>query len=269
MLERLNCLSPYGIEKIRGISPIGSAERLNRHFDNIEKIIFLVKESKSKFDEIANCLAHFKNIRGIIKKCQNGNGLNEIDLFEIKGFLLILEKFIPLFDELPIFAGIGFVSMIDALNILDPQNQRIAPFSVSNEFSAALKEIRREKTLIENMPKDDNFTAKRAEIVALEQAEEERVMRQLSEKLRKYCEDFYHNTDNIGELDLTIAKALQAMEYGAIRPEIGGNSLLLQDMYNPYVAEILAKVNKKFTEISLKLENGATVITGANMGGKS
>jgi len=43
----------------------------------------------------------------------------------------------------------------------------------------------------------------------------------------------------------------------------------MEDMINPQIADVLEEKGKRFTPVSIALEKGATVITGANMGGKS
>ena len=40
-------------------------------------------------------------------------------------------------------------------------------------------------------------------------------------------------------------------------------------MINPEIVDLLEKQNRKFVPVSITLDQGATVITGANMGGKS
>jgi len=41
------------------------------------------------------------------------------------------------------------------------------------------------------------------------------------------------------------------------------------EAFNPEIKEILEKGAKVFTPVSIDLSSGATIITGANMGGKS
>jgi len=114
------------------------------------------------------------------------------------------------------------------------------------------------------------FTTKRFQLVKREAEEETRVMQELTEKLRPCLSAFLANLDNIGKLDLTIAKAMLALRYHAVRPKLSEQAeVLLQNMSNPFVAEALAKNNQTLTKISLILPAGVTIITGANMGGKS
>jgi dsDNA-specific endonuclease/ATPase MutS2 len=164
--------------------------------------------------------------------------------------------------------------MNEALSVLDPNGLKIAAFTVD---SPELQVIREEKLHTEallqretDMSAKNVLTTKRFMLVKKEDAEESKVLGELSEQLREHIPVFLANMDNIGILDLTIAKAHLALNYGAIRPMISENGILsFCNMSNPYVADALAKNNQNVTKISITLTKGVTIITGANMGGKS
>ncbi|MCL2350737.1 MAG: hypothetical protein FWC67_04580 [Defluviitaleaceae bacterium] len=250
ILNQLRPLSPYGLEKK---AALGDFVKNENDFENIEQILNL---EKNKLDDICGLLSHLKNIRGAAKKCET-IALSEVELFEVKGFLLILEKLACSLGHLA-FKGITITPMPSPLTTLDPSGQKLTPFSLS---SPALTKIRKEKTRLEAL----NLLEERAAIVAAEDAEETAVMEELSAALRPHLQDFNNNMDNLGKLDLTIAKAKLAAKYDATRPMLGQTQVILQEMENPYISE----TTPNFTKISMTLPPGATIITGANMGGKS
>jgi len=274
VLKNLDCSSPYGMEKLKELKPYKSEDfnSLEECFDNMKKIKSFYESDKSTISKICDVLAHFKNIRGIIRKLEN-TSLNQVELFEIKNFLLIFEEFLPLFEQFndkDWLKNINFSSMTNALDILDPNKKRIAPFSIEDSFSEKLFKVRQEKYKIELLlKKDQSLLLERSKIVAEEDTEETKIMAKLSQNLRNYIADFYANINNLGKLDFTIAKVILAAKYKATRPKISNNKLVLKNMQNPMVAEILKESGKKFTKTSLELNLGTTIITGANMGGKS
>lgn len=74
----------------------------------------------------------------------------------------------------------------------------------------------------------------------------------------------------IAEFDLVIAKAYFANGYNGIKPVICETaSLAIVNGRHPVVETGLRRKGKSFTPISLKLQKGVTLITGANMGGKT
>ena len=60
-----------------------------------------------------------------------------------------------------------------------------------------------------------------------------------------------------------------AVRYGGVMPEITDGPLELTDMMNPELCDLLSEQGRSFVPVSIALDRGATVITGANMGGKS
>ena len=263
VLNRLEPFSPYGAEAAK--NPVGSREALLECFDNMDKAISL----GDKADELRVVLMHFKDIRKTITKCQRET-LNEVELFEVKSFLLTLERLVPVFDILDKegqFRGIKLQLMTEALDILDPNGQRLAPFSLD---APVLNAIRKEKVRLEKMlQQDSTLISERAKLAASEEVEEARVMKHLTEKLRPKADVFFENMDNIGKLDLIFAKASLAVKLNGQRPNISAGNISLKNMWNPYVADAVAQKGKTFTNISISLDKGVTLITGANMGGKS
>ena len=87
--------------------------------------------------------------------------------------------------------------------------------------------------------------------------------------LAPMVDDLLADAETSGRLDFIIQKALFAVRYGGIRPELTETELELTDMINPEICDLLSEQGRSFVPVSIRLEQGATVITGANMGGKS
>ena len=96
------------------------------------------------------------------------------------------------------------------------------------------------------------------------------VRRDLTCKLMEYKADFLANMDALGRLDLIFAKTKLARRYGCRRPVFSRDgSVTLRGLRHPQVAEDLLARGEAFTPLDLELNKGCTVITGANMGGKT
>ena len=103
----------------------------------------------------------------------------------------------------------------------------------------------------------------------IEDSEETKVRRSMGQALAPLAGDLLEDADTAGRLDFIIQKALFAVRYGGVRPEITETELELTDMINPELCDLLEQKGRSFVPVSIRLEQGATVITGANMGGKS
>lgn len=108
------------------------------------------------------------------------------------------------------------------------------------------------------------------EINALLDAEELRVRGDLSRAISDYDGILLENCRKIGELDVTLSKAIYAAKHDCIKPLIKKeHTISFEDVRNLHVEDILIAKGKKYCPVSVELEDGVTCITGANMGGKT
>ncbi len=100
--------------------------------------------------------------------------------------------------------------------------------------------------------------------------EEERVRAILSQKIAAKADILLDNCDKIGELDLALAKAIYSIRHDMVKPEIADEHVIeFEDGRNVQVEDILRSKGKTYCPVSLELCDGVTLITGANMGGKT
>lgn len=280
VMDALCPCSPYGTEAVRHLKPFTPEEKpeLLRQLNNIRRVLEGQERCQEPLNKMLSTLMCTKNIRLTVNKCREA-ALNEIELFEVKRFLLQTDELLPLFDAVQQTLELEGVSLLDtgaALELLDPEHNRIATFYISDSYSARLRTARKEKKALEeqirrlpNGEEKEALLARRVLAAAEEEHEEMVVRGQLSEKLRPYLDAMLHNMDALADVDLTVEKARLAKKYGGVMPRLTESSLRMEDMINPQISDVLEEKGKRFTPVSIALEKGATVITGANMGGKS
>lgn len=279
IIDELAPCSPYGEERVKGMKPFTREQKpeLLRQLQNVQRVLEHREECTAAMDKLMHTFMCIKNIRKIAEKCREST-LNAIELFEVKRFLLESERMLPLFAEVNAavcFDGISLEDTTAALELLDPEQNRVASFYISDMYSQDLRAIRKEKRALEEAirraegAEKEELQAKRVLVAVEEEHEERKVRIMLSEQLRPFIPAMLHNMDAIAQIDLSVQKAALARRYGAVLPEITENRVDFTDMTNPQIADSLKKRGNSFTPVSLALCEGATVITGANMGGKS
>lgn len=276
VLDALHPCSPYGRALLRDLSPMGPGEKdtLQRQLGNIGRVLACREDCRKTLDQLLHILMGLRMIRPTVEKCREAD-LNEIELFEMKRFLLQCQQISSLFAQIqPIMQldGIALQDTGKALDILDPEGSRVASFHIPDTASETLAALRREKRALQTQweyAPAPSLLSRRAEIAALEEQETQRIHKQLTLQLRPYIPAILANMDAIADLDLTVEKARIARQYGGVAPELTDRELEFTDMTNPRIADLLKNQGKAFTGISISLQPGAAVITGANMGGKS
>ena len=236
------------------------------------------KENKNLIKDIEGIIHRLKDIKTVVNNCLKENILDDVDLFEIKVQALLMEELNILLKKLPVeLKNFNLESMEEMIDALDPDKDRLPTFYVYDSYSAALKMVRDKKKDIEkrifaakSFEEVSQLKEERLKILVEEEREELEVRRQLTSILLKKAEGFLENIDKIGNLDFLMAKVRFAKTYGGIRPEISTNNEIdVTGLVNIEVREMLEAKSKTFTPIDVKLKSGVTIITGANMGGKS
>lgn len=279
ILDRLNPSSPYGQEKVRRLVPytVQEKDQLLEELSNLEKLLEKKEELKQEYNHLRRIFMQMKDVRQAIKKARE-MCLNDIELFELKNFLICSEQARSVCTFVRGQSGIqglDYRNLEQALTILDPDGRRIPSFYIYEVYSEQLADIRLRKRELEKSMEQAAEDAKkeyqeRRRLVVLEEEEEEqRIREQLTKALQPYLVDMAYNAELTGRWDLLLEKMTATYFGQTVKPMFTENQFHLKQVTNPWVASVLKERGLEFTPLSIDLTEGATVITGANMGGKS
>ncbi len=100
--------------------------------------------------------------------------------------------------------------------------------------------------------------------------EEEKIREKLSRKISDKAQVIEENCDKMGALDLALARAMYSINHDLVKPEITEDHVVqFENGRNLQVEDIIKSKGKKYCPVSISLKDGVTLITGANMGGKT
>lgn len=113
------------------------------------------------------------------------------------------------------------------------------------------------------------------ELRELEYAERREIVKILtdfSNDIRPYLEDLFYSYDFLGEIDFIRAKALMAVEFNAINPEMLNEPIIhWEKAIHPLLMQTLKKEKRKIVPLNIWLnpDKHIVLISGPNAGGKS
>ena len=275
ILDSLEPMSPFGAEALQSLRLYDSREALAAELERLRRLAGA--ECFALLCPAADReLMAMKDIRASLRRCGKGGALTMPELFELKGLLLAMGRLKELYEQSCPLPGLGFSDSREALALLDPRGEGKRSFTVEDAATPALFALRREKRAVEaelykteDEARRTELRLRREDICAREEAEERAVCQALSEKLAPFCEKLIEDCEAAGRLDLLLRKAILIRRRGAVIPVIRDGELSFREMIHPGLAQGIRDRGGEFVPVSLSLDRGAAVITGANMGGKT
>lgn len=276
--DLLEPVCPYGVKRLRaeGFYAPERRDALERELENVSLLRGALNEQDQLVSELRHALSALKEISGTLAACED-RALTEVELYELTAFCLRLKAVIPKAEALRCYEkldGVRFAPVDAALSILDPTDGGRLSFYVEDARTDALRRARERKRELERRAREDGaereaLLRERQDAVREEEDALAVIYRDMSEALRPHLDALRESIDAAGRLDAALSKALLARRFGCCRPEIGGETLRMTDALHPQIAAALEERNRRFTPITIELSRGVTVLTGANMGGKS
>ena len=280
LLSRVETLPHYGKSKLKGLKNYlrGEEDLLEEEFSKMETFMEFSSNNRDIVRNVEGIIHRLKDIKTAINNCLKEHILDEVDLFEIKAQALLMEEMNEYLKEFPSELHDFLLKDVSrVIKALDPDNDRTPTFYIYESYSPELREIREKKKGIEKEIYASNdfdeitrLKEERLKVLVEEERVELEIKKKLTSILYDEAEDFLENIEKIGNLDFLMAKVRFAKTYGGIRPEISKNyEIDVKGLVNIEVREVLEAKSRPFTPIDISIGSGVTIITGANMGGKS
>ena len=281
IIDNIDTISRLGHEVKHQAKPYTHAmeKELMTELSNTKKIIDLLRDKCDHVEQIGLSLHKIKDIKPTIKKIGTGVILDEVEFFEIKLFASICNSLSRSYASMAIdIEGFEILDVSRVFNILDPDKTGYETFYIYESYSLDLQHLRIKRKETENqiinapsVDQKNKLLLLRAELLDKEHELEYQIKTDLTNQLKAFVGPLLSNVSAIGYLDFLIAKSRYFMHTNAVAPTIVKDSqpIHFEGMYNPYYDNLLKQKKESMQTLDLDLHSGVTVLTGANMGGKS
>lgn len=261
----LELLSGPGQRLLAGLPYIVDREVLKRQQNLNQAAISSLRNPDNRigWERIGIELMQLRDIRGSLERLAGGGIPDDVELFEIKGAALSCTA-LRVYTEttLPEFGKIPDVEPV--VRILDPDGSGARSFHIYDSYSPRLAEMRAMLQGLEPMSDEERAL----QLKCME--EEAEVRKSIAGKLRPLVGSMLEAIEKVGRLDLLKASGELAIRKGLVVAELSDRmAIAMRDMVNPIVAEALAESGASYQPVSVRVEKGVTLLTGANMSGKS
>lgn len=206
-------------------------------------------------------LCGLKDIRTTIKNLYSRSVLDDIELFEVKHLALLATDVARLMDQHGMAGVVEIPALDEVIDILDPDGLKIATFYIYDSYCDQLKQLRVQ--MRQHPDQQDDLLLQAGEL-------EETVRKDLSQRLHPWASAIEQAQLALARIDVNVAKALQMKQMGLTFPALSGDGTSrYQAMFHPQVKDALAAHGRQFQPVDITFGHRPTLITGANMGGKT
>ena len=262
MLDQLELQSGFARRWLLDSPMMVRDEEIAAAYDELRRFdSFVGQVDKTRLDTVLFKLQGLKDIRTTIKNLHNQAVLDDIELFEVKHLAILASDVDKLLKQHGMDRVVEIPPMDEVINILDPDGMKIATFYIYDSYCAQLKDLRNQ--MRQHPDEQDDLLLQASEL-------EEGVRKDLSRQLHPFATAIETAQLALARIDVNLAKAMQMRQMGLTFPVISDDGTSRYEaMFHPQVREALANHGKIFQPVDIAFGCQPTLITGANMGGKT
>ena len=262
VLDQLELQSGYARRWLLDRPMMTHATEIEATYRTLHRFVDMVQcIDATRLNTLRFKLQALKDIRTTIGNLAHGATLDDIELFEVKHLAILSTDVARLMAEQGMADVVEIPDLSPVITILDPDGMKIATFYVYDSYCAELRELRSQ--MRQHPDQQDDLLLQASEL-------EEGVRRDLSAQLHPWAAAIKQAQVALAQIDVFLAKAQQIKQMGLCFPTLSTTEAsTYHAMFHPQVREALASAGRNFQPINISYGLNPTLITGANMGGKT
>lgn len=280
VLDQVETASPLSRKTLLRLEYFSATDRQARirHFQYMKRLNEVMTSSKRAWSDVRTALSDLRDIVPVIKKLQAKIRLDVADLYLLKKHVS-LEARLLMQPELLIAGGVSLTDHTRVLTLLHGNRtlEDLYPvrLALSDFDDAELAVARKDLALLQLSLSEVHEPLIEKALAKAEIAEEkvsgleEKNLLWLEESLLPFVDSLRENQEKLVDLDLKMSKLMLTADYAPDVPRLAASSLSFDEVFHPEEVARLKSGGLWFTPLDISITNGLTLITGANMSGKS
>ena len=262
MLDKLELQSGFARRSLLDMEMFTDTVAIQGSYDVLRHFArFLETTDRARVTTLLFKLQALKDIRTTIKNLEQHATLDDIELFELKHLAILAVDVKKLLTEHGMERVVEIPDLDKVVDILDPDGLKIATFYVYDSYCQQLKDLRVQ--MRQHPEKQDELLLEAGEL-------ELEVRTDLSKQLCAFAPVIRQALTALAQIDIYLAKAAQMKQMGLCFPVISTDGTTrYRGLFHPQVKEALEANARQFQPVDISFDLKPTLITGANMGGKT
>lgn len=262
MIDQLELQSGYARRWLLDTEMTTRAEDIVACYDALRNFVeFVERVDKIHIDTLLFKLQGLKDIRTTIRNLAGKQVLDDIELFEVKHLAILAGDVAKLLKQHDLDSVVAIPPLDQVIHILDPDGMKIATFYIYDSYCEQLKQLRSQMRQHPDQQDD---------LILQADALEDSVRADLSERLRPFATAIEQAQLALARTDVLMAKAMQMRAMGLTFPELSLDGMCrYEGIFHPQVQAAVTSHGRKYQPVDIAYGLQPTLITGANMGGKT
>ncbi len=262
LLDQLELQSGYARRWLLDLPMMRTGEEVAQAYATLHLFADFVERVDTPYiNTLQFRLQGLKDIRMTIRNLGQQAVLDDIELFEVKHLAMLAGDVAERMKTHGMNQAVQVPDLSEVVTILDPDGLKMATFYVYDSYCQELRDLRSQ--MRRHPDKQDELLLECAEI-------EENVRKDLSKRLYPFAKPLEEAQTALAKIDVNLAKALQMKQLKLCFPTISKDDVThYQAMFHPQVKDALEQRKRSFQPLTIEFGQKPTLITGANMGGKT
>ena len=267
VFDNMEFMSSAGRRKMLNSEFLTDTAMLQDEWSRLELAVQTVKTFKYKktYIELRHCLMQLHDLQGTLSNLANHTPLNEVELFEIKNLAQLTTIAASALVDLNLSSVLPLPVTTEVFSLLDPDHTGIANFYIYDSYDPRLAPLRREITALQT---SGGNPARISELLSEQNEIQNAVCTHLSDQLTHWTDILITAMEQMAYIDSLLANAELALNWNLKRPEVSDH-IEYMGLINPRLKEHNEKAKLRYQPVDVTLYKGVTLITGANMAGKT
>ena len=267
VIDNMELMSAAGRRKMLDTEFCTDTAQLQQEWQRLDEAVRATREFEYKkpYIDLRHCLMQLHDLKGTLTSLANHTPLNEVELFEIKNLAQLTGKASVAISGLGMNQMLPLPDLSEVFQLLDPDRTGIANFYIYDSYDIRLAPIRKELQALQTSNGDP---MRISELLAEQNEIQIEICQTLSDRLFQWHDTLITAMEQMAYIDYLLAKASLSLAWQLTAPTLGEcNSY--RGLINPRLKHRNESNHLRYQPIDITLTSGVSLITGANMAGKT
>ena len=222
-------------------------------------------DKRHAYNDLRHCFMQLHDLQGTLTSLSAHTPLNEVELFELKLLAHLTTKARIALNALGISAMLPLPDLTEVFSLLDPDHTGVVNFYIYDSYDSRLAPLRSELRALQEHNGD---AARIGDLLAAQAEIQQAVCLRLCDALYAHCQSLSTAMEQMAYGDFLFAKAELCQRWKLVQPQVG-NRVRYEGLFNPRLRDHNEALGLRYQAIDVEVASGVTLITGANMAGKT